>query len=212
MKRKRLKNTMVAAIACMALIASLTACGGKNEGTTVQGKSSSETVNNEVSLSGTPSTLFNSDERRLWYRTIHQIAKDTGADLYVFENGKVTHYFTDLGIKLGDLDGKSDDEIIAMYEAAAEYIDTVDSFSLHIFTDKTGNNTEYEKLDIPFVEDSLKVEFYSVSTMAYQIYSTNYAAFTGEGSTRLFDSFLTKVDGAFDLSLDQPGADGVEVD
>gem|GEM_PF-6710574 len=219
MKKRNLSKKLLAVTLGIVLAISLTACDGKNEGASSQGNSSSENVNNEVSLSGTPSTLFNSDERRLWYRTRHEIAKDTQADLFVFENGKVTCYYSDRSIKLGDLDGKSDDEIIAMYEATAENIEKADSFSFHIYTDNTGNNTEYERLRINFdgypsnsIEYPCEHEFYYVTTTAYQIYSTNYAAFTDKGSKSLFYSFLTKVDGAFDISLDQPGANGVEVD
>lgn len=217
MKRKRFKKTMVAAITCTALIASLTACGGNNSSPSNQGNTNSEGTNseytnNELSLSGTPSTLFNNGERQIWYSVPEKhMGKDGNPAVYVFENGKVT-VFKRSGHELtfGDFEGKNDDEIIAMLEDSGTKQYGPCSFTLHIETDETGNSTIEETLEIIREDGETISEYFDrTTTMAYTVYSKEYAGFIGGSSSWVF---ITRVDGAFDLSLDQPGADGVEVD
>lgn len=91
---------------CIALILAfgLFGCAGDSSG-----NSSKETL--------TPSSIVNADKQFLF--VADDIAKDSPAQLYIFESGTLT-FRSNAAIKLGDLVDLSDEEIEAAYREAEE--------------------------------------------------------------------------------------------
>lgn len=130
---------------CIALVLAfgLFGCAGGSSG-----NGSKETL--------TPSSIVNADKQLLF--VADDIAKDSPAQLYIFENGTLT-FRSNTAINLGDLVELSDEEIEAAYREAEEksrqekhdYSNTFYEFtvapkvaSVELYTDKSGNVVERE--------------------------------------------------------------------
>lgn len=112
--------------------------------------------------------------RQLWFKLEleNDVEKDEPAYLYVFENGRLT-YRSIATVKMGDLRGKSDEEVEAAFaDADKAFIDAyptdyqsrkgVDYYVMNepydisatiVFTDGTGNNAKSEQLAMYDIQD-----------------------------------------------------------
>ena len=98
------------------------------------------------------SEIFNSEERRIWYWLRDIAYNESIREICVLENGRVTTYYhqtsigsTGLGITFEDLDGMTDDEIIAYLESENN-IEKSEEQNLEFYykKDDTGNSLSKE--------------------------------------------------------------------
>lgn len=179
-------------------------------------------------------------EEGIWYYVstdVSQTGRNTVIkEVLVFDgSGNVTSYYTGFGeaLTLGDLRGKTDEEILqtAMAKDEEANLSLIEKgnanvtyenpkpqpYTLHIYTDVTGNEAEYEQITYPsnyrtnhalwggyelgynsYMEagDLTDMVIYDVRFVGYKYYVTK----TGSDSEYVC------------YSLDQPGAAGVDVD
>lgn len=207
--------------------------------TTFIGCSNSTTsgkIGSKYELAGTPYELFNEPERRIWYYGTSLVSKGNGPSMIVvFENGKATYYnhlYNGNGERLnfGKIAQLTDDEIISIVkEREAEYYASDEryvsnpskynfeakDFNLHIYTDGTGNTTNYERLNLEDVcsgDRPKEVDLYGQHYEMFTVYDANFAGFITDDDW----AFITKVDTVLyediNLTLDQPGSENILID
>lgn len=118
--------TFVATLLMVAML--LTACGNASGGAKSYEKAP---MLSEYTENGDAAIL---------YQMHGEISKDRGPDVYVFENGLI--YIAEIG-KLGDLSKMTDEEIIAAVKSEDS---TPGDYIWRVYTDDTGNATDYEEL------------------------------------------------------------------
>lgn len=243
MKRRK---AILAAVLVMVMGITFTACGNAsgsdpdhNDGIEYSYSDTEEYPVTAAVDTQTASEAFG--EGGIWYY-VSSDASQTGRNTVVNEvlvfdgKGNVTSYYTGSGeaLTLGDLRGKTDEEIIQIATAKDEEANVSliekgggsraeyekpepQPYTLHIYTDSTGNTAEYEQLTYP--------SNYRTNHATWGAYELGYNPYIEIGEhtdTVVYDmrfvgykSYVTKIDSAsqnVSYGLDQPGTAGVEVD
>lgn len=173
---------------------------------------------------GTPSknthpTIYLFEDGKV-YMVSTVIVKGCPTDNWIF-NRHIDPELFDEGspLTLGDISKMTDEELLEfarahktlewsngdLYAGVDYHIDgrITDGYSLHVYTDKTGNHTEYEHINIGRVDKTQYIETDQVT-----IYTSVFSGVKGDADVRLY--FRTGED--LTITLDNPGDAGVAVD
>lgn len=227
-----MKRKLIALLLIVASIATLTACGSKSNDPLPDpnGSKGQKTVTLKEFLDSGPKVAFES--------RLYEVAKDrTPSYMYLFEDGKVyvvchetnSNGFPDRSAKLtyGEIAKMSDTELLEYARKHKQteyggYTRITSGYTLHVYTDSTGNNREYEEIYVS--REKLGDDGWSET---YDLFYT--LEFTATRQAVVYDSTFTgivedpydpdiceglffRTDSNLTIILDNVGDKGVEID
>ncbi len=143
----------------MSITMLLVGCG--TNASTEESKVNQETQESEEVISQNQTIALSeylSGDLRILYECIDEVGKDTAPRrIYVFDNGSVTLY-KQPDISFGDLSKMTDEDIVLWCDENVSENNRAedDSINYVVFSDKTGNETEYEGIVVNYGLDKSK--------------------------------------------------------
>ncbi len=143
----------------MSITMLLVGCG--TTASTEESKVNQEIQENEEVISQNQTIALSeylSGDLRILYESIDEVGKDAAPRrIYVFNNGSVTLY-KQLDISFGDLSRMTDEDIVLWCDENVSENNRAedDSINYVVFSDKTGNETEYEGIVVNYGLDKSK--------------------------------------------------------
>lgn len=137
---------------------------------------------------------------------LDEIGKDNEPGMILLENGQLyeTYYSSGfISLKLGEISKMTDEELADYVRNNGEYMG---EYQLHIYTDKTGNYLEYERVEIE--KDGFTFYPYTFTTT---VYDSVFQGFYNINSSSPYGYFY-RVNDDITVTLDNIGDEGVEVD